>query len=121
MDKTLERILSLLPTKPDGSLKHGARTEFAKSIGAPSNIFAEWISGRNGSYKNYLYQIAEQYNVSVDWLKGESDQKEKSSTPEGAELDKATIELKAIWDTADEDERAALLEMARLIKKRRGV
>ena len=119
MDKTLERIISLLPTKPDGSLKHGARTEFAKSIGAPGNIFAEWMAGRNGSYKNYIYQIADKYNVSVEWLKGESDQKEKSSTPVGAELDAETIQLREIWDTADQEEREALLAMARMLKARR--
>lgn len=83
MDIVLERILTLLPKKPDGTLVHGARTAFAKSIGAPSNIFAEWIAGRNNSYKNYLYQIAAIHNVSVEWLKGETN--EKSPAPEGAE------------------------------------
>ncbi len=91
MDVMLERIISLLPTKPDGSLVHGARTTFAKSIGAPSNIFAEWIAGRNNSYRNYLYQIAAKYGVSVEWLKGETD--EKSPAPEGAELSEETMEL----------------------------
>lgn len=91
MDIVLERILTLLPKKPDGTLVHGARTAFAKSIGAPSNIFAEWIAGRNNSYKNYLYQIAAKYNVSVDWLKGETD--EKSPASEDAELSIVKIQL----------------------------
>jgi transcriptional regulator with XRE-family HTH domain len=65
-------------------------------------------------------KIADYFGVSVDRVLG-SEQKEKSPTPDGAGLDKATIELKSIWDTADDDEKAALLEMARLIKKRRGV
>lgn len=112
MDITLERILSLLPKKPDGSLAHGARTAFAKSIGAPSNIFAEWIAGRNGSYKNYLYQIADKYNVSVEWLKGESDQKEKSPTPNGVELSVAKKSLIEKIYLMDEDMIAALNSIA---------
>lgn len=65
-------------------------------------------------------KIADYFGVSVDLVLG-SEQKEKSPAPDGAGLDKATIELKSIWDTADDDEKAALLEVARLIKKRRGV
>lgn len=77
---------------------------------------------QNTNIKGVELQIlADELDTTPEYLTGLTDQKEKSSTPEGAELDKATIELKAIWDTADEDERAALLEMARLIKKRRGV
>ena len=88
MDIMLERILSLLPKKADGSLVHGARTSFAKSIGAPSNIFAEWIAGRNNSYRNYLYQISAKYNVSVEWLRGETDETEqkKIASPKGSEF-----------------------------------
>lgn len=39
--------------------------------------------------------------------------------PNGNELDAETIELREIWDASDADERQTLLEMARLIKKRR--
>lgn len=73
MDITLERILSLIPKKPDGKFVHGAKKDFADSLGLPSNIVAEWISGRNKSYPNYLYEIAAKYDVSVEWLKGETD------------------------------------------------
>lgn len=88
MDIMLERILSLLPKKADGSLVHGARTSFAKSIGAPSNIFAEWIAGRNNSYRNYLYQISAKYNVSVEWLRGETNEK----SPVGTKADEANVD-----------------------------
>ena len=43
----------------------------------------------------------------------------KSPTPEGAELDPVTRELFEIVNGSNEDELNALLEMARLIKKRR--
>ena len=49
----------------------------------------------------------------------ESKQKETPTLQMESELDAETIELRGIWDSADEDERRALLEMARLIKSRR--
>jgi hypothetical protein len=74
MDKTLERILMLMPHKPDGSLAHGAKKEFAQSVGLKNgNLVTDWINGRTNSYKNYLYEIAAKYGVSVAWLKGETD------------------------------------------------
>ena len=76
MDVTLERILSLLPHKPDGSMEHGARKDFAQKIGLKSgNLISDWVNGRSQSYNNYLYEIAAKYNVSVAWLKGETDEK----------------------------------------------
>jgi hypothetical protein len=39
----------------------------------------EWESGKSRSYRNYLYEIADKYNVSVEWLKGETDVKEKAA------------------------------------------
>lgn len=53
----------------------------------------------------------------VVWIK--SDQKEKSSTLEGVELDAETIQLREIWDSADQEERDALLAMAKMLKARR--
>lgn len=87
MDKTLERILSLLPRKPDGTLEHGARKEFAQSIGLKNgNLISDWVKGRTASYNNYLYEIAAKYGVSVAWLRGETDEKEKLAVPEDDEL-----------------------------------
>ena len=83
MDKTLERILSLLPHKPDGSLEHGARKEFAQSIGLKNgNLISDWVKGRTTSYNNYLYEIASKYNVSVEWLRGETDEQQPAQAPE---------------------------------------
>ena len=79
MDITLERILSLLPRKPDGKFVHGVKKEFAESIGLRGgNLVSDWKAGRSDSYRKYLYEISAKYNVSVEWLKGESDIKEKT-------------------------------------------
>lgn len=73
MDIVLERILSLLPHKEDGKLVHGAKKDFADKLGIDKNIITQWTRGANKSYNNYLYQIADVYNVSVAWLMGETD------------------------------------------------
>lgn len=83
MDKTLERILSLLPRRPDGTIEHGARKDFAESIGLRSgNLIADWVNGRSRSYHNYLYEIAAKYGVSVEWLRGETDELQPARTVE---------------------------------------
>ena len=95
MDITLERILSLIPKKPNGEFVHGSLKAFANSIGLKSgNLISDWINDRSRSYTNYLYEIAMKYNVSVEWLKGETDdptmtgdgQKNKPSTAIDEEL-----------------------------------
>lgn len=72
MDIMLQRILSLIPDR------HGADTEFARSIGYKSgNVVADWRAGRSTSYRGKLREIAEKYCVTVDWLCGHSPQIEK--------------------------------------------
>lgn len=74
---------------------------------------------RKGTFPNdRLVEIANYLNVSTLYLTGEEENK-KSPAPDGAELDPVTRELFEIVNTSDEDEIKALLEMAKLIKKRR--
>lgn len=73
MDVTLTRILSLLPHE-NGKIKRGSQKNFAQSIGYGSgDIVSMWINGTSQSYKKKLHQIADEYHVSVAWLKGETD------------------------------------------------
>lgn len=78
MDIVLDRILSLLPTHPDGRIVRGAKKDFACSIGYDSgDIVSMWIKGTSNSYMGKLHEIAAVYGVSVDWLRGDTDKKEK--------------------------------------------
>ena len=52
MDILLERMLSLIPRKPDGKYVHGAKKVFCENIGAPTNIISEWETGKTKSYRN---------------------------------------------------------------------
>lgn len=76
MDISLIRILSLIPKNENGKYKHGSKAEFARSIGYDSgDIISMWENGSSVSYKKKLHEIAAKYNVSVEWLKGETDEK----------------------------------------------
>ena len=118
MDIVLERILSLIPRKPDGKFVHGSKKSFADKLGLPHNLIAEWCSGRNKSYYKYLYQISEEYNVSVEWLKGETDIKEKPAPKNGDGLsDDERIMLEKFRSISLDDRKAILRIMNGLTEK----
>lgn len=108
MDIVLERILSLIPKDPDGKYVHGAKTKFAKKIGYNDGaIVAMWENGSSNSYNKKLYQIADQYHVSVEWLRGETDEKSTKKAPTETserELDMSLIK-RLVQLTPDEVEK----------------
>lgn len=114
MDKTLERIISLIPKKENGDFKHGALKEFANSIGLKSgNLISDWIAGRSVSYNSYIYEIAAKYNVSVEWLKGETDEKGIKKQP-AANSDELTEVQRTALDmikSMDEDRLKLLIAL----------
>ncbi len=99
MDIMLERILSLIPKKENGDFQHGALKAFANSIGLKSgNLVSDWLKGRSESYKNYIYEVSAKYGVTVEWLKGETDEKTPPTTDvdgvgELSDTEKHLIEL----------------------------
>lgn len=75
MDLTLERIVAELKEK---GLK---KTDLTSHLGMVNSAFGNWIAGRNNSYHRYLHGIADFLGVSVAYLKGETDTKEKHPAP----------------------------------------
>ena len=55
-------------------------------LGIPKAAFTDWKSGRVKSYTKYLPQIAEFFGVSVDYLLGKTEQKEKSPSVSDEEI-----------------------------------
>ena len=107
MDITLKRILSLIPKKPDGKYVHGAKKAFANSLGySEGNIVSMWESGNSDSYKTKLHEIAAKYDVSVEWLKGEKDEKRPAQKVESSKE-----KLLAAIDDMDRDELVAMLAL----------
>ena len=92
MDITLDRILSLLPRNEAGKIQHGARAELAKSLGyKDGHIVSMWLSGASDSYKGKLRDIAELYDVSPEWLRGETDDPHPHTGI--SDLDRAVLEF----------------------------
>jgi len=108
MDIVLERILSLIPKKQDGSYVHGAKKDFADSLGLAHNLVTMWEKGQSSSYKNYLYEIAAKYNVSVEWLKGETEQKENPVAANDNE-----VEILELFNRLSSEEQARELAYLR--------
>ena len=110
MDIMLERILSLIPKKENGDFQHGALKAFANSIGLKSgNLVSDWLKGRSESYKNYIYEVSAKYGVTVEWLKGETDEKIQPAT-EGDRLNPDYMKLNAANRAAIDAAIAALLK-----------
>lgn len=105
LDIMLERILSLIPHKPNGKFVHGAVKDFATGLGLKSgNIVSDWIANRSQSYESYIYQISAKYGVSVEWLKGETDEKKPTPVSESGlaaqkQYDRLTPENQAKADS----------------------
>jgi transcriptional regulator with XRE-family HTH domain len=100
----------------DAGIKPG---KMCNDTGISRGLITDLKMGRKNSITiDTAKKIADYFNVSVDRVLG-SEQKEKSPTPEGAELDEETIQLQEIWNGADKEERKALLAMAEMLKARR--
>lgn len=80
----MQRILELVGEK------HGAGKELCDALKIKPNMVTEWRKERVKSYPKYAAQIAEYYGVSLDWLSGLSDEKEKPITI-GDELTDMTL------------------------------
>ena len=70
MDVMLDRILQCMGTT------HGAGKALADYLGVSPNVVTNWKNGSNHSYRKYANQIAQFYGVTVEYLRGESEQKE---------------------------------------------
>lgn len=113
MDITLERILSLIPQKEDGSFVHGAQKKFAESIGLKSgNLISDWINGRSKSYDSYIYEIADKYDVSVEWLQGYTDAKEKPTA--------GAVSFEDVVKAVKSMDREQLVKLAIIIAQEQG-
>lgn len=123
MDITLERMLTLIPKKENGDFKHGALSQFARSIGfKDGHIVSDWIAGNSESYKNYIYQVSALYHVSVEWLQGKTEDKSIKETPD-PKIEGVSAEAQEILNYIRDATPAELAEVCRYIgylKSKRG-
>ena len=78
-------------------------------LGLNKNAYSDWKIGRTSSYTKHLSQIAEFFDVSVDYLLGKE---KKPSAPEGTEsMGENEKRLFAIWETIPEEQKPELLNL----------
>lgn len=115
MDAMLKRILTLIPKKENGAFKHGALSQFARPLGfKDGHIVSDWIAGNSESYKNYLYQISALHGVSVNWLRGETDDPGIKEAPD-PKIEGVSAEAQEILDYIRGATPAELAEVCRYI------
>lgn len=120
MDIVLERILSLIPKKENGKFVHGSLKNFANSIGLQSGtLISDWMAGRSKSYKNYVYEISIKHGVSVDWLLGKTEGKEKPAPILESDLTEKQREVLRLYDSASPATQAAILALLRAFEAER--
>lgn len=115
MDIVLERILSLIPKKENGKYVHGAKKDFAVTIGYDSgDIISMWIKGTSNSYFGKLHEISNKYNVSVEWLEGKTDIKEKAAPVSGNDFSLEDIEFLKSVDLLNPTMQRAVVALSAL-------
>lgn len=69
----------------------------AKLLGCHQSAVANWVSGRNVPLKQTMIRLAEIFSVSVEYLKGETDDRwqKETAAPEGDGLSDKDIRLLA--------------------------
>lgn len=102
MDITLQRIVQEMKEQCKKQL------ELTNFLGLSQNAFGNWKAGLNTSYKKYLHAIADFLNVSVEYLKGETDVKKSATAPDSDE----TLKF-ALWGGDAEDITPEMLEDVR--------
>ncbi len=98
MDNMLQRIIDEM------KLQRKKQFELTDFLGLNHNTFGNWKSGLNSSYKKYIHAIAEFLNVSVEYLKGETD------TKKAPPVDKDEALMFALYGDDNKDITPAMLE-----------
>ena len=106
MDKTLERIIYEL------KLQKKRKIDLTDHLGMVNSAFGHWVSGRNKSYLKYLHAIAAYLDVSVEYLKGETDIKKLVPS-----LDENFEMFSQSYDKLSDDNKKIVLELMRSLTK----
>jgi hypothetical protein len=75
-------------------------------LGVTPNIITDWKSGRLKSYKKYLHGIADFLGVSVEYLRGETDEKMKPPVNEDEGLTNEERLLLALFNQIPKEKKS---------------
>lgn len=115
MEIYLERIKPLFKSSGKSNL------ELEKDIGLPRSIIYDWDNKRSKSYKNYADKIASYFNVSTDYLLGNTDIKNKPATDKGNELSDDDAQLLKLFNQVPEESKALVVGMIEAALKSHGL
>ena len=87
MDTMYQRIFAELQTQKK------SQKALAEFLGLKQQAITSWRSGRNSAFKKYIYGIADFLDVSVEYLKGETDVKEKPPVIDGGLMAANTVRI----------------------------
>lgn len=105
MDITLERILKL---KKDKGITDA---QFQKDIGVYATALSEWKNGKTTSYLKKLPKIAAYFDVSVDYLLGNTDTPKKPIGAQADELSDYDARVLAWFRSLPPEKREAILNL----------
>lgn len=90
--------------------------QVSSDLNIPPNTFSQYETGKREPDLETVKRIAEYFDVSIDYLLGKTDKKNKPTANNGDELPKEMQEFMSFYDELDEDRQRKLLEIARLYR-----
>lgn len=107
MDLFTERFLPLIQESGKSD------QELEKAMGLPRSIIYDWKHGRNkSSFKKYAGNFAEYFNVSADYLLGNTDRPQNNNAPE---TDPQTVEAINLFANMSSDKRKLALKIIKVL------
>lgn len=90
-----------------------SQSSLCSHLGLNQQAFTNWKNGNSSSYKKYLPEIAEYLEVSVDYLVGNTDIKEKA--PAIQELSKNQKDIIRLFDKLSPKEQKLAFQIISLL------
>jgi len=111
----LDRIMSIM------EVEKISQKQLTDYLGLQNTAFTKWKAGSNNSYIKHLPEIAELLHVSVDYLLGNTDIKNKPATDNGNGLSESEAQLIKLFNSVPEESRALVVGMIEAALKSHGL
>lgn len=100
--------------------EHGmSQAEFARKIGVAQNTVSNWENGNRLIDTETIARIADLFDTSVDYLLGRTDDIDQKPDDENITFDDFTYAMYNESKELTDEDKQALLGMARLLKKKK--
>ena len=93
--------------------------QLGAEIGVAESTVSQYETGKREPDNETLLRIGELFNVTVGYLLGAEEQKENPTVQMDSEVDEVTMELLDIINSVTNEERRDMLDMLRIMQKRR--